>query len=482
LRIFDSSINRLFDCGVVGFVRELYEFSRIEKRGGRMRILTMAVAAIVAWCAIADVPTQAEFTAAGKVIADLMEPQMAAMKSGKKKPTEVADYAMSLVGESDTAAAKFLLARRAYGLYMKGGAYDKAVEAIGAMWTAVPDMPNERMLKAVQPDAQNISEKKAPAVCAIIADLRGKVRSQNEIVRLEGELKKAKVAEREGIHRQLGECHAVMGDWKKALEHFAKSGGDVAAMAKAEADGSLDIVKIAGFWWNYSENSATKKAVAAAMRRHAVALYQKGLDDGTISGLNKKLAEQRIKASKKEDAASVPTLTNKPQGLSRRIVCNLKQGAMIPTMPDLKGNFAIEAQILPRASINRFVQQGNSGADVYKQAVGPMFFGLGKGDGRTVSLGILVGKNGVLVFEHANRFMPATIVYQHDFQDKWIKLRVEIRAGQKPLLCVDGKMVATGDATGKIVVLTPDMSVGGVNYRGMYPFDGEIRDFSIYAL
>jgi len=59
-----------------------------------MRRAMMSVAAMVAWCAAAEVPTQAEFTAAGNVIADLTEPQMAAVKSGKKKPAEVADYAI----------------------------------------------------------------------------------------------------------------------------------------------------------------------------------------------------------------------------------------------------------------------------------------------------------------------------------------------------------------------------------------------------
>jgi len=94
------------------------------------------------------------------------------------------------------------------------------------------------------------------------------------------------------------------------------------AEVPTQAEFTADVNKLAGFWWDYSEKTTVKKSVAAAVRQHAVSIYQKGLDDGTISGLNKKQAEQRVASGASAAVvAAMSTDTPKqriPKGLAHR--------------------------------------------------------------------------------------------------------------------------------------------------------------------
>jgi len=243
-----------------------------------------------------SMPSEQEFATARAVVADVMESELAAMKEGKKKPSEVADYALSLMSESETAVAKYLLAGRAYALYVKGGDYSKAVKAIDEMQGAVPDMPYDCLLKTIMPAMKGLPEKKAPELYARIAELKGRVHSQSEISKLTAELAKAKASERRDIHCKLGNNYTVLNDWKNALEHFAKVDGKVSEVAQSELAGAGADAKIAGFWWDWAEENGLSKSIASACRAHAAELYRNGLDAGTITGLSKRIAEQRVKA------------------------------------------------------------------------------------------------------------------------------------------------------------------------------------------
>ena len=87
---------------------------------------TMAVA-----CAafqLAAMPTEKETRLAEPVVKKLLAREKAALESGKKTRAEVAVAAMKLADEADTDAAKLLLMKGAFVLYVQDGNLKKAVE------------------------------------------------------------------------------------------------------------------------------------------------------------------------------------------------------------------------------------------------------------------------------------------------------------------------------------------------------------------
>lgn len=173
------------------------------------------------------------------------------------------------------------------------------------MREAIPDIPPDRLLKAISPAARSVSANTAPEVHAILADLQGKVKSQGEISKIKAQLKTAKVSERPLLYRKLGESSAVIGDWKQALENLSKGDGEVVKVAQYEMGNEKSVCKRAGMWWDASEEKGIKPAVASAYRKHAAELYKRGLEDGSITGLNKTLAEQRIEGARALTSVSV---------------------------------------------------------------------------------------------------------------------------------------------------------------------------------
>lgn len=75
--------------------------------------------------------------------------------------------------------------------------------------------------------------------------------------------------------RKLGEQYVVLGDWGKALENFALSGGEYSRMAKAELENSDHNYKELGdFWWLESGDIADM--LHEGYRIHARELYKLG--------------------------------------------------------------------------------------------------------------------------------------------------------------------------------------------------------------
>ncbi len=94
--------------------------------------LTMMVAMVAACAAIqlTAMPTEEEARKAEPVVKKMLAQERAALESGKKTRSEVAAAAMKLAGEADTDAAKLLLMKGAFALYVKDGNLEKAVETM----------------------------------------------------------------------------------------------------------------------------------------------------------------------------------------------------------------------------------------------------------------------------------------------------------------------------------------------------------------
>ena len=97
-------------------------------------------------CALAAyaMPTKDELTQAQALVADLTADDVRAMKSGTKKPGEVAAAQLALVDEAETEAGKYLLLQGAFRLYARSTDYDAAADVLARMrrdktsWRLVP--------------------------------------------------------------------------------------------------------------------------------------------------------------------------------------------------------------------------------------------------------------------------------------------------------------------------------------------------------
>ncbi len=101
------------------------------------RIVLLAAALVsTALCAM---PTQEELSKAGPLIQELMHDDLTALRNGKKTREQVGDAAVALAREAQTPAEKYLLLTGAFDQYARGGAYEKANDALVALRTAIPD-------------------------------------------------------------------------------------------------------------------------------------------------------------------------------------------------------------------------------------------------------------------------------------------------------------------------------------------------------
>ena len=248
------------------------------------------VAATVFACGLAAcaMPTKEELVQAQALVADLTADDVRAMKSGAKKPAEVAAAQVALADEAETEAGKFLLLQGAFRLYARSADYDAAADVLARMRRDISDLPPEVVVELVNGEFRRVAAGKAEKVMVIYRDARRMIRYRKELAAAEkaATAKPSDVA----IQRRVAECHAVLGDWAKALENFAKLGDEAAKfeLDPASAKG-YDALKAANYWWEYPAKEDEPFKV------HAVALYQKGLADGSISGLRKTLAEKRVK-------------------------------------------------------------------------------------------------------------------------------------------------------------------------------------------
>ena len=108
---------------------------------------TMAVAC--ATIQLAAMPTEEETRLAEPVVRKLLASEKAALKSGKKTRSEVAVAAMKLAGEADTDAARLLLMKGAFVLYVRDGNLEKAVETMNALEAAISDMPSQSVTNMI---------------------------------------------------------------------------------------------------------------------------------------------------------------------------------------------------------------------------------------------------------------------------------------------------------------------------------------------
>ena len=261
-----------------------------------MKRLIVSIAATLALAAVA-MPTNDEVKKAVPTVKELMNPLVAEFRARKKSAVEVGETAMAYAKEADTEAAKFLLLKGAVWYFAQAKDDAKAVAAIIALGEQVKDLPPEVLRNDIlKPAIDHVSEQNVPG---LFAQFRS-ASAQMEIAKLASSIKRNRADE--PTRRRYAELLVVTGDWKAALEVFAKLDDAKTAKAAKEEIGGTTLATAGDFWWNYTP---TEPTAADAIKAHAVALYRKAIASGELTGLKKVVAEKRIASTPFADSFNV---------------------------------------------------------------------------------------------------------------------------------------------------------------------------------
>lgn len=251
------------------------------------RLVMMAVAAGAAMAAMA-MPTRQQLAKAQEMVSDVTAADVAALKAGTKKPAEVAAKHMELAAQAGSEAEKYLLLQGAFHLYVKGEDYDNAAKSIETMQTEIKDFNPEVIVELCGKALVRKMQDNAPRLYAIKENARRIVFYRKQLPIREAAVRKNPKDPQ--AQRRLAECHAELGDWPKALEVFAKAGGEFKKMTEGETSGKVPAQELGDFWWDYETKSDT-----FVYKLHAAELYRKALADDSFKGLARTRAEQRLK-------------------------------------------------------------------------------------------------------------------------------------------------------------------------------------------
>jgi formylglycine-generating enzyme required for sulfatase activity len=90
---------------------------------------------------------------------DLLREDENALKSGRKTRVEVAQSAMEHADKAESEAAKLLLMKGAFNLYVRAGEFDKAIETLQAMQAAIPDIPPQNVTHMIETALRGVAKK-----------------------------------------------------------------------------------------------------------------------------------------------------------------------------------------------------------------------------------------------------------------------------------------------------------------------------------
>ena len=251
-------------------------------------MLTMAAITIP----LMAMPTKQELKKVEGLVQELMRPELDEFKAGKKTRADVAQAAIALAEKAESDAAKMLLLKGSFTLYVGHGAFDEAIGVLKTLKATIPDIPPEDMADMIESSLRNISKSRGGQLYRLLNDIKTYIRYQDE---LKAAITKSKrrPSLRE-LHVTIAERHAYFGDWSKALDGFAKGDNPKAAeAAKAEkGEGKMPKNAIADFWWSYPANGDVE--IQKKFKRHAAAIYAEAIASGDATGLVKVKAQRCI--------------------------------------------------------------------------------------------------------------------------------------------------------------------------------------------
>lgn len=130
------------------------------------RMAAMVVAAGAA-LAVAAMPTKAELKVAKVRVTDMTAADVKALKSGTKKPSEVASRHLELAAQTGDEAEKYLLLQGAFKLWVTAEDYEAAADVLTTMNREIADMRSEVIAELYDKAVLGAMKERAPKLYAI---------------------------------------------------------------------------------------------------------------------------------------------------------------------------------------------------------------------------------------------------------------------------------------------------------------------------
>ena len=339
-----------------------------------LRSIVIAVFAVTCAMDAVSMPSRDDLKKVQGIVKELMDSDLQAMKARKKMPSQVAANAESLAKEAQSDAARFLLYKGAFGLYVQGGDYDKALNVIERLKAEVKDVPDKVVAEMLREKLKRIPKKSGRAIFDLYDTISRRMTFTAERAKLEAQIKTS--PSDKSLRRLLATRCAQLGDWEAARGHFAEIGGQEAAAAKSE---SSDPAAAADFWWGYQPGD---EGDAETFREHAAALYRAAIDAGKLAGLKLVLAKKRIaevdggdEATPSAGSATVQTkVTAAAKSKPEKVISMKSQNGNLDwsVPPNLKDQRTIDVDVGGGEKIRFFaIPPGDCVHDVESQGLAP---------------------------------------------------------------------------------------------------------------
>lgn len=291
-------------------------------------------------------PTKEDCQKVKMTVDELLSTDRVAVKNKKMTPVDAGEKAERLALTANDEASKYLLYQAALNYYVRGGDFDRAYTAVTALQGSVVDIPETEMARILRNGLRGVSAKNGGRLYTLLRDTENRVRYAKDIVALEKSLEKK--PSDTTLQTRLGERHALLGDWKKALAAFAKADGELAQTARAELDGkSLAWDKIADFWWGYVV--AGEDGSEESFKAHAGNLYKKALQGDGLDGIRRSLVEKRVKEAGELSIRNVESVF-KISGNTAKLFLNEEDFVEFVKCP--AGTFGMVVDIEKRKKVN----------------------------------------------------------------------------------------------------------------------------------
>ena len=271
----------------------------------KTKIVSLAVLSAGTACAM---PAKQEIADTRPLVAELMAPAIADLKTKTKTPAEVADVSVGFAESAKSEAARYLFLRGAIGYYVRSGEFGKAADAVDALKAKVKDVPPSEVADIISAALGRENARKAPRLQSQLALAQAQAKAAKDVRRLAATLKQVKT---DAVICQYAEALALTGNWKQALEELSKASGNIGPQVKSEMDGSAKNAAVGDFWWTYKTSYDGGEPV---FRERAAEYYRRAIAAGEVDGLTRTLVDRRIASLVLPDVVATPSPSQSDPG------------------------------------------------------------------------------------------------------------------------------------------------------------------------
>ena len=243
------------------------------------------VFALLASLTALAMPTQKELDKAEPVVETILADSRSSLKAGELSHMTFADLCVSFSEQTESDAVKYLLLERAFSHYVKAGEYESTERTLERLMSEIRNVPPFALVRLLDKSVPSAVRKDVPWFMRVKKAAKAMAKDQDRLPDVVKAVKRQPT--NPNAMRQLGLCYARVGNWTKALAAFARAGGELAAMARAEVARTKPLNEIADFWRDLDRDEISYQI-------HAATLYKGLLESPDVSDLMQAYAEKCI--------------------------------------------------------------------------------------------------------------------------------------------------------------------------------------------